>query len=122
MVPATAIPVDGIAALGGVVIYNIFPVGVPKMVDTGDAAEPIVPRDESDRVQPLAFDPDTIYVLEPFIYIPFASTGVPLVIRRRLLLTYPPAMATFAPPINAVKVAVDWIVEPVISIFVGLVI
>ena len=87
IVPATAVPVDGIAALGGVVTYNIFPDGVAKMVATGDEEEPIVPRLELDRVQPTVLFPPVIYVLEPFMYIPFASAGDPLVIRRRLLLT-----------------------------------
>jgi hypothetical protein len=56
------------------------------------------------------------------MYIPFASAGVPLVIRRRLLLIYPPAIETFAPPIKPVKVVVEVIVAPVISMFVGFVI
>ena len=122
IVPATAVPVEGIAALGGVVTYNKFPVGVAKMVATGEAALPIVPRLASDSVQPLPLFPPVIYALDPLIYIPFASAGVPLVIRSRLLLTYPPAIDTLAPPMKPVKVAVEVMVAPVISMFVGFVI
>ena len=119
---AAANPVEGIAVLGGAVTYRVFPVGVAKMVATGAAALPIVPRVESDSVHPLTLFPPVIYVPVPFMYIPFASAGVPLVIRKRLELTYPPAIETFAPPIKPVKVAVLEIVEPVISILVGFVI
>jgi hypothetical protein len=60
MVPATATPLDGIAVLGGVVTYKIFPVGVPNIVDTGDVELPIVPRVDPERVHPLVLFPDTI--------------------------------------------------------------
>ena len=122
MVPATALPEAGIAPVTDPVTYNVKPLPVAKIELLGETADPIVPRLESDKVHPPKLFPDTIYVLDPFIYIPMDKAGVPLVIRRRLLLTYAPAIETFAPPIKPVKVTVDGILEPVISMFVGFVI
>jgi hypothetical protein len=111
MVPATALPEAGIAPVTAAVTYRVLPEPVAKMVLLGEAELPIVPKAESDRVQPLAFDPDTMYVPLPLTYIRglVVITGDPELILKRLLETYP-VIATFEPATNPVK-ELNWCSE-----------
>ena len=104
MVPATALPEAGIAPVTAGVTYNVLPEPVAKIVLLGETELPIVPKALSLKVQPLAFEPDTMYVPEPLTYIRgfVVIAGVPEVILKRLLETYP-VIAIFAPPTNPVK-------------------
>ena len=104
IVPATALPEAGIAPVTAPVTYNVLPEPVAKIALLGEAELPIVPRGDSDRVQPLAFDPDTMYVPLPLTYIRglVVITGDPELILKRLLETYP-VIATFEPATNPVN-------------------
>ena len=60
MVPATAFPVAGIAPVTAPVTYNVKPLPFAKIELLGEAEDPMVPKALSLKVQPLAFDPDTM--------------------------------------------------------------
>ena len=80
MVPVAALPVAGIRADGTLVTHKIFPGGVAKIDVLGLWSDPVGDKLESDRVQPAAFDPETILVPVPFMYMVLFKAGAPLVI------------------------------------------
>ena len=79
MVFVNVVPVDGIAALGLLVIYSFMP-GPVANIDIGACKEPVGFRPVSESVQPTALIPETIFVPDPFIYMVVLRAGVPLVI------------------------------------------